>query len=771
MGVISLAQHAVVAPAGRREVEAFARVKGLALAEAGVELEKMRIGMMEAEKGDPLRYGYEPPAWKIADALLGFDCHDEGWLKHLQARFDKGWDWWAGRIRELLGLGAPVKMLLVMGGNRSSKSEYAGKRVVERCYYYQGQNVVAAHFSRERSAAEQQPLVWKYFPREWRMKEVKSATTYIAYKAKTGFSEDSFIAPSGSACRFKYYTQDSATALEGTEPNLMAPDELVPVEWIETIPYRLITRDGRAIFTFTPIHGYTPSVQVFCEGGRVVREGTAFLLPRDGGRRDEARALGLSEEEWVEVRLAAQQKRTCLCPQSRPEDCGAWLEEGSEEWRGRVVRRPFGYGQAQPAPEAGRLFERMPRVMLSHDPRKAVLWLWGGDNPFGNPKETVLTVRKAATDDVKVRFYGFTRKAIANKFPRASRRIHVWPDGEIPPGGRTWMTLDPAGDRNPFMCWIRECEGFVAVVREWPGSYWIPTVGIPGPWTIASGRKGGMNDGARGDGQENFGFGLLRLKLELARLELWDDLVRWVRDEGLELGEGLRQIEQGELYPDEEALREWDEGNGMRENVVGRVLDSRAASEPRMEADRPTTLREDFAEIGLEFDLAPGTGIGDGVQAINSALDWREREIADSGLRIAEVGKGDGEEFTRRHEGHEGEGGEELRKAQKARKGEFEISDFRSKIWAQLEVRPKLVVAESCRNVWYSIENWRWADGLKGASKDPIDGIRWFFSGDLQKGGGHGLTVRGGFARGVGRGGGRVMERVAGRGKLARWSR
>ena len=38
---------------------------------------------------------------------------------------------------------------------------------------------------------------------------------------------------------------------------------------------------------------------------------------------------------------------------------------------------------------------------------------------------------------------------------------------------------------------------------------------------------------------------------------------------------------------------------------------------------------------------------------------------------------------------------------------------------------PNLYVSEECRNIIYSLKEWTGADGDKGASKDPIDVLRY----------------------------------------------
>ncbi|NIT79126.1 MAG: hypothetical protein GWO44_20105, partial [Thermoplasmata archaeon] len=148
-------------------------------------------------------------------------------------------------------------------------------------------------------------------------------------------------------------------------------DELIPGEWVETLEMRLATRSGWMLVGFTPVEGYSGAVKMFCDGAVTVKDGTAFLLPTDGKEPDEARALGLTEDEYEEVKSASMDRRPPRCPPCRPTDCLAWLEGGTGE----------------PEIPEGRTFERMPRIQRCADPQKAVVYFWSHDNPFGNPYE------------------------------------------------------------------------------------------------------------------------------------------------------------------------------------------------------------------------------------------------------------------------------------------------------------------------------------------------------------------------------------------------
>src|SRR5205085_1052337 len=73
----------------------------------------------------------------------------------------------------------------------------------------------------------------------------------------------------------------------------------------------------------------------------------------------------------------------------------------------------------------------------------------------------------------------------------------------------------------------------------------------------------------------------------------------------------------------------WDAANGATEEIQERFMDSRFASVPKMENDRPVTLLTNFEEINLFFTPTPGDDIAEGVQEINDALNYKAEEPID----------------------------------------------------------------------------------------------------------------------------------------------
>lgn len=192
---------------------------------------RLREEAIIREQRDPYRNGYEPKHWKEADKLL---------LKHRE--------------------------LLINGGNRAGKTEYAAKRAVNLLVANKGARVWCLHTTNMSSIQMQQNVVFKYLPPEWQRLR-KTKITNISYTQKNGFSENTFVLPNGSQCFFLNYSQDRKV-IEGGELDMIWCDELVPLDWIETLRYRLVTRNGLFLLTFTPVTGFTPAVKEFISGCR-----------------------------------------------------------------------------------------------------------------------------------------------------------------------------------------------------------------------------------------------------------------------------------------------------------------------------------------------------------------------------------------------------------------------------------------------------------------------------------------------------------------------
>ena len=212
--------------------------------EKTAEILELREDKILAEKLDPYRHGFEPDHWKDADALIK----------------DK-------------------QELLVLGGNRAGKTEWMAKRVIQTLINKDKAMVWCLHTTQKSSIQMQQNVIWKYMPPELKNLK-KSKVTNIAYSQKNGFSEESFILPNGSQCVFMNYAQ-KRDVIEGGECDLIWCDELVPMDWVETLRYRLVTRRGKLAITFTPIAGYSQVVKEFVSGCTFKKTLPATILDKN----------------------------------------------------------------------------------------------------------------------------------------------------------------------------------------------------------------------------------------------------------------------------------------------------------------------------------------------------------------------------------------------------------------------------------------------------------------------------------------------------------
>ena len=145
-----LTKHPIIHLPTEDEVVDLARTIG---AEATADVMRRREEKIQAEAQDPYRHGYEPASWADADGLLM-----------------KGSE------------------LLIMGGNRAGKTEYAAKRVMQLLCSRPNSRVWCLHTTSQTSIQMQQAVIWKYMPPEFKTAR-KTKVTNIQYSQKNGFTD------------------------------------------------------------------------------------------------------------------------------------------------------------------------------------------------------------------------------------------------------------------------------------------------------------------------------------------------------------------------------------------------------------------------------------------------------------------------------------------------------------------------------------------------------------------------------------------------------
>ena len=569
----------------RAKAEAWARAHGARVGDGMKVLGAALARETARRREDPFAHGYEPPIWFVASALLAGSPVSAAMEARVRERTGLDWATFAGRMRAACGFEGPVREILIMGANRSGKTDWASKRLVRRLCSGRGEQLVVGAQTRETSRSTQQDRVWHYLPRELRARNGERGNVfYLNHKDQTGFTFNKVTLDDHGNLRFVTYEQDVNAIMEGPAFDEGWLDEEFGKRWLDALRFRLSSKRGTLIATFTPVSGYTPVVADFLEGMTVTRRTTAYLLPRDGGPPLPHAQLGLSEAEWEAVRAG----EPGAAPESRPEDCFAWLEDSG----------PF----SEPENVApGRVFEQVPRVARKRDGSAAILWFLGRDNPYGAPGRVIEVAagNVRAEEAIRRRVYGLATQTRGGRF-RFDKARHVRPAAEVPALLARTMVVDPAPERNWFSLWMGvDAAGDVWVYREWPGDYEIPGQGVPGDWAVVSDRRNGVNDGDRGPAQEKFGFGLDKYKAEWARLEGWSDADAWalsVARQGVPVSP-VSPESPVRHFPAAEEIAAWDAANGTREPLRRRVLDARAGSQSKIS----------FGElINALLDPAPG---------------------------------------------------------------------------------------------------------------------------------------------------------------------
>jgi hypothetical protein len=219
-----------------------------------VELHRVYHEAIDNAEKDPFRYGFRLPHWEKAEEQL-----------------------------------QEVSEILALGGNRSGKTAWGSFCVVKAAIENPKSEIMCFAQTSEVSIRQQQSAVWEWLPAEMRTKQT-SANAYISYTKKNGFTDNSLILPNGSQIIFKTYSQyqNNPTILEGAELGSRDPkwhnigvwlDEyLLGNELIDTLRFRLATRNSKMLVTFTPIDGWTEVIKEYLDGAVSVCSKEAELL-------------------------------------------------------------------------------------------------------------------------------------------------------------------------------------------------------------------------------------------------------------------------------------------------------------------------------------------------------------------------------------------------------------------------------------------------------------------------------------------------------------
>ena len=219
-----------------------------------IDLHKFYHDAVDNAEKDPYRYGFRLPHWTKAEEQL-----------------------------------TQVTEVVALGGNRSGKTQWGAFSIVRAAVENPKSEIFCFAQTSEVSIRQQQSAVWDWLPAEMRTKQT-SASAYVSYTKKNGFTDSSLILPNGSQIIFKTYSQyqNNPTILEGAELGSRNPtwhnigvwlDEyLLGPELISTLRFRLATRNAKMLVTFTPIDGWTEVIKEYLDGATMIESRHAELL-------------------------------------------------------------------------------------------------------------------------------------------------------------------------------------------------------------------------------------------------------------------------------------------------------------------------------------------------------------------------------------------------------------------------------------------------------------------------------------------------------------
>ena len=182
--------------------------------------------------------------------------------------------------------------LIVLGGNRSGKTVYGARSIIKAALENAGSLIFAFSQNAEVSIRQVQKTVYEWLPPEYR-KTSRSKSHYISYKRATGFAGYSLIFPNDSQIVFKHYTQfqQDQSILEGAELGsfeenfvnwgVWLDEYLLGPELVDTLRFRLATRNSKMLLTFTPLTGYTNFIRQYLTQAQTLEEKPAELLDNE----------------------------------------------------------------------------------------------------------------------------------------------------------------------------------------------------------------------------------------------------------------------------------------------------------------------------------------------------------------------------------------------------------------------------------------------------------------------------------------------------------
>lgn len=522
--------------------------------------------LIRLSEQNPFAYGTEPDHWRDADSLMALR----------------------------------ILILMVFGGNRAGKSEYAAKRTVQDAVRHPESVIFCLHENEKASVALQQKYVWRYLPQEIQALNGRSHPVYkVKYSQANGFTDGKMVLPNKSEIYFLTYGQKPGD-FEGLELGAkMTPggvgvwaDENMTLPWLNMLKLRLASRSAKLIWTYTPVNGITPTIkELLGSAAKCIKSRFAELLS------DRVNVPGL----------------------------------------------PVGH---------------MPYMVEPFFEKARAIYFHSILNPFGAHYENLRALCQGKPSEyIERRAYGYSRDVAERKFPYFGP-WNVIKREELPAVGTNYMFTDPAGGRNWATIWVRVAPGNPAkfyVYRDWPPEQRYGEWAVPTEREISADTRRGW-DGDPGPAQNSLGFGIVQYKQLFLREEAFEARVKdgviierdpyrrrlieqRAEEEGLTLtmsGEGGGAVVlsvEGKLVNTPET---WTAT--LQEAIQDRYIDSRAGKNQMVADKGGTCLVDELArtqrkpesnEVSgepMRFRLASGVDIEEGVTSINDLLFWNKEQ-------------------------------------------------------------------------------------------------------------------------------------------------
>jgi hypothetical protein len=188
----------------------------------------------------------------------------------LQRNSPVGWGWQLPMWQKVLDNWKKYKVHIIFGGNRSTKSTFASRLMVDLMERIPMAELRGFHVNSERSRDDMQRFIWEALPLRLKEREPKKGINYsMLYSQKNGFSDAKLIIPPemdssqrGSTITFNNYKQYlmDAQMVEGLKAHAIWGDEEMPARLFDTLMARLTDYRGRMFLTFTTLQGWTDLV-------------------------------------------------------------------------------------------------------------------------------------------------------------------------------------------------------------------------------------------------------------------------------------------------------------------------------------------------------------------------------------------------------------------------------------------------------------------------------------------------------------------------------